>query len=122
MKTNQIADMIGFEIKKVHDKVYRQKRPQTADYPYIVYRLETVLPTYPSRDMYLNVDLYENPTASVRDIEDMADLIGAQLSQRVLIEDGVNLQIELDTRQSVDAKALIDAYMINLRFIIRAYT
>lgn len=121
MKTNQIADMIGREIAKVHTRVYRQKRPQKSIYPYIVYRLENVLPTYPSRDMYLNVDIYEKPTVSVRDVEDLADQIERVLSQVILIEDGVNLQIEMETRQSVDAKALVDAYLINIRFTIRAY-
>ena len=121
MRSNDIADIIGAKLAAKHSRVYRQKAPATKVFPYVVYRVESVLDSYPSEELYVNIDLYEAPTASVRTVETLADSIQAELNHKVIIENNTNLHFELEQRQSVDAQDLIDAYLINLRFVVRAY-
>ena len=121
MRSNDIADIIGAKLASKHSRVYRQKAPATKVFPYVVYRVESVGDTYPSEELYVNIDLYEAPTASVRTVETLADSIQAELNHKVIIENNTNLHFELEQRQSVDAQDLIDAYLINLRFVVRAY-
>jgi hypothetical protein len=121
MRSNDIADIIGAKLAAKHSRVYRQKAPATKVFPYVVYRIESVGDTYPSEELYVNIDLYEAPTASVRTVETLADSIQAELNHKVIIENNTNLHFELEQRQSVDAQDLIDAYLINLRFVVRAY-
>ena len=121
MRSNDIADVIGAKLAAKHSRVYRQKAPATKVFPYVVYRVESVGDTYPSEELYVNIDLYEAPAASVRTVETLADSIQAELNHKVIIENNTNLHFELEQRQSVDAQDLIDAYLINLRFVVRAY-
>ena len=121
MRSNDIADIIGAKLAAKHSRVYRQKAPATKVFPYVVYRVESVGDTYPSEELYVNIDLYEAPTASVRTVETLADSIQAELNHKVIIENNTNLHFELEQRQSVDAQDRIDAYLINLRFVVRAY-
>ena len=121
MRSNDIADIIGAKLAAKHSRVYRQKAPATKVFPYVVYRIESVGDTYPSEELYVNIDLYEANTASVRTVETLADSIQAELNHKVIIENNTNLHFELEQRQSVDAQDLIDAYLINLRFVVRAY-
>ena len=121
MRSNDIADIIGAKLAAKHSRVYRHKAPATKVFPYVVYRVESVGDTYPSEELYVNIDLYEAPTASVRTVETLADSIQAELNHKVIIENNTNLHFELEQRQSVDAQDLIDAYLINLRFVVRAY-
>lgn len=121
MRSNDIADIIGAKLAAKHSRVYRQKAPSEKVFPYVVYRIESVLDSYPSEELYLNVDLYESPTSSVRVVESLADLYQGELNHKTFIQNKINLQIELEQRQSVDAKDLIEAYLVNLRFVVRAY-
>ena len=121
MRSNDVADIIGTKLAAVHPRVYRQKAPSQRVFPYVVYRIESVGDTYPSEELYVNIDLYEAPTASVRTVETLADSIQDELNHKVIIENNTNLHFELEQRQSVDAQDLIDAYLINLRFVVRAY-
>ena len=121
MRSNDIADIIGAKLAAKHSRVYRQKAPATKVFPYVVYRVESVLDSYPSEELYVNIDLYEAPTASVRTVETLADSIQAELNHKVIIENNTNLHFELEQRQSVDAQDLIEAYLVNLRFVVRAY-
>ena len=121
MRSNDIADIIGAKLAAKHSRVYRQKAPATKVFPYVVYRIESVGDTYPSEELYVNIDLYEAPTASVRTVETLADSIQAELNHKVIIENNTNLHFELEQRQSVDAQDLIEAYLVNLRFVVRAY-
>ena len=121
MRSNDVADIIGAKLTPLISRTYRGKRPSGAIYQYCVYRVESVVDAYPSEELYVNIDLYEAPTASIRTVETLADSIVAELNHKVIIQNNVNLHFELETRQSVDAQALVDAYLINLRFAVRAY-
>lgn len=121
MRSNDLNDIIGAKLAAIHPRVYRAKAPAQKVFRYIVYRIESVMDSYPSEDLYLNVDIYENPTASVREAEALADEVQDLLNHIVIIENNTNLQIDLEQRQSVDAQDLIDAYLVNLRFVVRAY-
>ena len=121
MRSNDIADIIGAKLAAKHSRVYRQKAPATKVFPYVVYRVESVIDSYPSEELYLNVDLYESPTSSVRIIESLADTYQDDLNHKTFIQNKINLQIELEQRQSIDAQDLIEAYLVNLRFVVRAY-
>ena len=121
MRSNDVADVIGNYLKTIHARVYRAKAPSSKVFPYIVYRTESVVDSYPSEDLYLNVDIYEDPMKSIRDVETLADNIETGLNHAVIIQNGVNLHFEREQRQSVDAQELVEAYLINIRFVVRGY-
>lgn len=121
MRSNDVADIIGTYLMTKHDRVYRAKAPTQRTFPYVVYRVESVIDSYPSEDLYLNVDIYEDPMKSVRAVETLADNIEAGLNRSVIIQDGINLHFEKEQRQSVDAQDLVEAYLINIRYVVRGY-
>lgn len=121
MDTVKLADIIGDYLATKHARVYWGKAPSVKVFPYVVFRLESVTDTYPSDDFYVNVDLYEDPNASVKTVEALADTIDAGLNHTVSIVGGVNVQFEREQRQSVDAQDLIEAYLVNIRYVARAY-
>lgn len=121
MRSNDVADIIGAKLGAIHSRVYRAKAPSQRVFPYVVYRVESVGDTYPSEELYVNIDLYEAPMASVRTVETLADSIQEELNHKVIIQNNINMHFELEQRQSVDAQDLIDAYLVNLRFVVRAY-
>lgn len=121
MRSNDVADIIGTYLMTKHDRVYRAKAPSQRVFPYVVYRIESVIESYPSEDLYLNVDIYEDPMKSVRTVESLADNIEAGLNHSIIIQDGINLHFEKEQRQSVDAQDLVEAYLINIRFVVRGY-
>ena len=121
MNSNGVADIVGAYLSTKHSRIYRAKAPKDRIYPYVVYRIESVMDTYPSEDLYLNVDIYEDPMKSVRTVESLADEIVKGLNHSVIIQDGMNLQFEKEQRQSIDAQDLVEAYLINIRFVVRGY-
>ena len=121
MRINDAADIIGTYLKTKHSRVYWNKAPSEKVFPYVVYRLESVTDSYPSEDVYLNVDLYENADVSIWTVESLADAIDAGLNHKVKIENSINMQFEREQRQSIDAQELVGAYLINIRYVVRAY-
>lgn len=121
MRSNDVADIIGSYLNTKHTRVYRAKAPSIKIFPYVVYRVGSVMDSYPSEDLYLNVDIYENPTESIRTVETLADSIEAGLNHSVIIQNGINLHFEKEQRQSVDAQELVGSYLINIRFVVRGY-
>ena len=121
MESNKLANVIGTFLTEYHPRIYRQKAPTVKDFPYIVYRLESVVNSYPSEDLYLNVDIYEDPNKSVKAVEQLADDIDKELNHSVIIENGMNLHFEREARQSIDSTELLGAYLVNLRYVVRAY-
>lgn len=121
MNSNGVADIVGTYLTTKHSRIYRAKAPKERVYPYVVYRIESVMDTYPSHDFYLNVDIYEDPNKSVRAVEDLADAIETGINHKVIIENGVNLQFEKEQRQSIDAQDLLGTYLVNIRFVVRGY-
>ena len=63
----------------------------------------------------------KDPMKSVRAVETLADNIEAGLNRSVIIQDGINLHFEKEQRQSVDAQDLVEAYLINIRYVVRGY-
>lgn len=121
MRSNDVADIIGDYLKTKHTRVYRAKAPSQKVFPYVVYRIESVMNSYPSEDLYLNVDVYEDPMALIRTVETLADNIDADLNHAVITQSGINLHFEREQRQSVDAQDLVEAYLINIRYVVRGY-
>jgi len=121
MNSNGVADIVGTYLTTKHNRIYRAKAPKERTYPYVVYRIESVMDTYPSEDLYLNVDIYEDPMKSVRTVETLADNIDAGLNHAVITQSGINLHFEREQRQSVDAQDLVEAYLINIRYVVRGY-
>ena len=121
MDSNKLANVVGTFLAEYHPRIYRQKAPTVKDFPYIVYRLESVVNSYPSEDLYLNVDIYEDPNRSVKVAEGLADSIDRELNHSVILENGMNLHFEREARQSVDSTELLGAYLVNIRYVVRAY-
>jgi hypothetical protein len=121
MDTNAVSDIILAALTTVHARTYRNRAPQQPVEPYVVYLLDSATPTTPSSDYYLNVDVYDLPSAAVRAIEDIADSITTALDDRMLRTEALNLHLQLEQRQYISNTDLTTAQMINLRFVVRAY-
>ncbi len=121
MNTNGVADEILKFLDTKHTRVYRNKAPQSPMFPYIVYKVESVVNSYPSEDLYINIDVYEDVNKSVRNMEDLADLIDDGLNNKVINTEILNLHFEREQRQYVNPEELVSAHLINLRYVVRAY-
>ena len=75
MNINSVADEVLAYLNTKHDRVYRNKAAQSPEFPYVVFKIDSALNNMPSEDLTLNIDIYEKSSESVRDIEDLADLI-----------------------------------------------
>jgi hypothetical protein len=121
MNTNAVADSIYNYLISRHPRVYRNKAPQSPAPPYVVYRVESVVNSYPSEDLYLNIDIYEDVNKSVRVMEDLADSIDNGLNHTVVNTDTLNMQFEREQRQYINPEELVSSHLINLRYVVRAY-
>ena len=108
-------------IKSAYTNVYRQRAPQSPTFPYAVCVVPSATPTTPSTDYYFKVNVYDLPSSSAKAIRDIADSIADLLDCRVLIQDGLNIHSILEQQQYVSSTDLVDAQMISMRFVVRAY-
>ena len=130
MNTNAVADEISTYLETKHSRVYQNKAPITiavnnvkipTPFPYVVFRIDSATNTIPSEDYYLNIDIYEDTTKSVRVMEDLADLIDNGLNHTVTNTSVLNLHFEREQRQYVPPEELVSTHLINLRYVVRAY-
>lgn len=121
MNTNAVADEVLEYLSTKHTRVYRNRAPQSPVFPYVVYRVESVLNNSPSEDFYINVDIYEDVSKSVRTIEDLADSIDSGLNMAVMNTSELNMHFLREARQFVDDEELVGKQMINLRYNTRIY-
>lgn len=121
MDMNSVADKVLFFLQARHARVYRNKSPQKPIPPYIIFRLESVINSYPSEDLYLHLDIYDKSENSVRAIEDLADAIDNDLNLKVMNDAKLNLFFDREQRQYIPAEELVSTHMINLRYVVRAY-
>ncbi len=121
MNMNSVADEILNNLSPLHERVYRNKAPNSAVFPYIVFRIESVINTMPSEDIYLYVDVYEKNDASIRNIENLADTVDNYFNQKVINTSTLNLYFDREQRQFVSSEDLIKSQMINLRYVVRTY-
>ena len=121
MNTNAVADKVLEYLSTKHARVYRNRAPQSPVFPYVVFRVESVLNNSPSEDFYINVDIYEDVSKSVRTIEDLADTIDAGLNMTVINTSALNMHFLREARQFVDDEELVGKQMINLRYNTRIY-
>lgn len=121
MNTNAVADEMLEYLSTKHTRVYRNRAPQSPIFPYVVFRVESVLNNNPSEDFYINVDIYEDVTKSVRTIEDLADTIDSGLNMTVMNTSVLNMHFLREARQFVDDEELVGKQMINLRYNTRIY-
>lgn len=121
MNTNAVADEVLEYLSTKHARVYRNRAPQSPVFPYVVFRVESVLNNSPSEDFYINVDIYEDVSKSVRTIEDLADTIDSGLNMAVMNTSALNMHFLREVRQFVDDEELVGKQMINLRYNTRIY-
>lgn len=121
MNTNAVADEVLEYLSTKHTRIYRNRAPQSPVFPYVVYRVESVLNNSPSEDFYINVDIYEDVSKSVRTIEDLADTIDKGLNMAVINTSALNMHFLREARQFVDDEELVGKQMINLRYNTRIY-
>ena len=121
MNTNAVADEVLEYLSTKHTRVYRNRAPQSPAFPYVVFRVESVLNNSPSEDFYINVDIYEDVSKSVRTIEDLADTIDKGLNMAVINTSALNMHFLREARQFVDDEELVGKQMINLRYNTRIY-
>jgi len=126
---NLVADEVLAYLATKHTRVYRNKAPKSPVFPYIIYKVESVVNTMPSEDLYVNIDIYEDVNKAVRGMEDLADLIDGNgnqaqpsgLNQRIINTDKLNLYFDREQRQYITPDELVTTHLINLRYVVRAY-
>lgn len=121
MNTNAVADKVLEYLSTKHTRVYRNRAPQSPVFPYVVFRVESVMNNSPSEDFYINVDVYDDVAKSVRTIEDLADTIDAGLNMTVVNTSVLNMHFLREARQFIDDEELVGKQMINLRYNTRIY-
>ena len=121
MDTNAVSDIVLTKLSTLHARVYRNQSIDSPTAPYVVYMIQSASPTDPSIDFYLNVDIFDEPHTSVRDIEILADSIQDELDNLILRTEDLSLHLVLEQRQFIAQSDLTDAQMINLRFVGRTY-
>lgn len=121
MNTNAVADEVLEYLSTKHARVYRNRAPQSPVFPYVVFRVESVLNNSPSEDFYINVDVYDDVSKSVRTIEDLADTIDSGLNMTVVNTSVLNMHFLREARQFIDDEELVGKQMINLRYNTRIY-
>lgn len=121
MNTNAVADEVLEYLSTKHARVYRNRAPQSPTFPYVVFRVESVLNNSPSEDFYINVDIYEDVSKSVRTIEDLADTIDSGLNMTVVNTSVLNMHFLREARQFINDEELVGKQMINLRYNTRIY-
>ena len=121
MNTNMIADSVYNYLITKHDRVYRNSAPRSPVFPYVAFRLESVVDNTPSEDFYIHIDVYEDTTTSVRFMETLADSIDSDLNDTVMNTDGFNAHFMREGRQFVDGTELISSQVIFLRYNTRVY-
>ena len=121
MDTSALYSVIFSRLSTQHERVYKVKAPSTKTFPYVVFRLESVTDSYPSDDYYLNVDIYDDPNTAITVAEALGDKIDGDLNHKVIIDSGNNFHFEREQRQSVDLQELVGAYLVNIRYVVRAY-
>lgn len=130
MNVNTVADEILAYLETKHSRSYRNKAPTAitvndvkvpTPFPYVVFRIDSITDTYPSNDLYLNIDIYEDTNKSVMVMEDLADLIDNGLNHTIINTSVTSLQFEREQRQYVPSEELVSTHLINLRYVVRAY-
>lgn len=129
MRTNEVADTIYTYLIEKHNRVYRGKAPQSPATPYVVFRVESVVDTYPSEEQYVNVDIYDKEDTGVRAIENLADLIDGDglagnpsgLNRKIFNTDKLNMHFEREQRQHIPSEELVGVQAVNLRYAVRTY-
>ncbi len=121
MNVNLLADEVLAYLNTKHSRVYRNRTIQNPTFPYVVFRIESVINSYPSEDIYVNIDIFEKAGQSVRAIEDLADLIDTGLNRKIIKTADINAHFEREARQFVSTRDLVDVQMIDMRYSVRAY-
>ncbi|MBW8382498.1 MAG: hypothetical protein K0M69_08280 [Youngiibacter sp.] len=121
MGTNAIADTLNEYLLTKHQRVYRNRPVQNPVFPYVVYKVESSSESYPSEDLYVHIDIYEDSGKGVRDMEDLADTIDDGLNHNVINNSNLNLQFEREVRQYISPAELVTSHLVSLRYFVRAY-
>ena len=121
--TNEIADLVKEFLDTKHSRVYRNKSIKSPTFPYIVYRIERAVDSYPTSDYSLVINVIDknDGTVSVRTIEDLADEINNELNTYVFTSTNYNLHFTMDNRQFDDDDSLAGVQLVNLQYTIRVY-
>ncbi len=132
MNTNAIADEILAYLKTKHSRAYRNKSPKKPTYPYVVFRIDSGVPSYPSENRYINIDIYDSASKTSRAVENLADLIdgdgkreGAEptgFNRRIIDTDDFNAFFELEQRQYVQSEELAGVQLINMRYVMQVFS
>lgn len=121
MNMNAVANQVLELLNVKHLRVYRNKASKKVDFPYIIYKVESVMNSMPSEDLYLNIDIYEDVNKSVIEIEALADSIDNELNQKVINTELLNMYFDREVRQYINSEELIGTHLINLRYVVRTY-
>ena len=121
MNMNAVALAVLGVVGALHTRVYRNKTPSTPSYPFVLVTADSAVPSDPSSDLYISVDVVDDPNATVTAMEVLADTIQNALDDKIISNSAVNLHLTIEQRQYVSNTDLVTQQMVNLRFVCRAY-
>lgn len=129
MDNNAVAEAILPLLTAKYDKTYRNQLKDGESLPYVIFTLENAVPTYPSYDIELDIDIYEDGQKIAQTIEDIADNINGDgdifnptgLDKKIINTDTLSLDINLETRQYIPPTELVGMHFINMKYILRVY-
>jgi hypothetical protein len=121
MNMNEVADTVLDYLGTKHSRVYRNKATQKPVFPYVVFRIDSGIDTYPSEDLYLNIDIYDDVNTSVRTMENLADSVDNGLNHTTINTGTLCIQFEREQRQYIPPEEFVSSHIVNLRYVVRAY-
>lgn len=121
MDANAVADEVAIYLETKHERVYRTKAQQSPTFPYVVYRIDTIADTFPSDDVVIIIDVYEDAAKSVRGIESIADAIDGGLNHEIIDTPAVNMHFERAIRQYIPEEELMGVHLVQMQYTTRIY-
>ncbi|KNY24845.1 tail completion protein gp17 [Pseudobacteroides cellulosolvens] len=127
MNTIEFSKAIRSYLLTKHPRVYKEKAPATATFPYITFNLPSSSNTYPSEDFTLEIDIWDDKedTTSLETLTDSIDGDGDALNPtglniKTIVSNGLTATFYRETRGEV----IDDDPRINrrqLRYRVRTY-
>lgn len=120
-KVIKLRSAIVAVLRSVHPRVYYQRAPDGAAYPYLVYELPNSNDQGDMEQFVLDVDAWDRPAVQGDSgpIEQLMAAVDAALDKRVVTVDGLPMVIYRDTRLPLDDD---DARLLRRKYVYEVRT
>lgn len=124
-KVLRLRSAIVAILRAVHLRVYYQRAPDNAVYPYLVYELSNSVDQGDTEQFVLDVDGWDRPAVQgdSMQLEQLMDTVDEALDRRVVTVDGTPVVIYRETRlplEDDDVRLLRRKYVYQIRVFEKA--